>query len=363
MKMQQVNIAFQQVENRISAWSEDRLLFVKKQSMISNIGASTRIENAVLTDAEIEWIETTITREPHAEYRNKEVHIKDKLSKDKERSIEEVVGYRRAIQLVYDLYQDFFPLKISDIKGLHREMLKYYSHADYYKGEFKKQSNSVIEIDYSTGKKTHVLKTAAPGPITSAAMRDLVSWYNKEINTCTWGPAAAVEFVFRFLAIHPFQDGNGRLSRLLFQLALMTRQEINFSRVLPLIAVDRSIEQTRSRYYAVLRKGSGGLFRQDPEEYNYGFFLDYMTEMLLKSFDNLKYYEKKYDRYASLSQTAVNVLECFKESPEQNLKTNDIILKTETPRRTVIYALNKLKEGGFIQKLGKGAGTRYKLVF
>ncbi|MBF0430088.1 MAG: Fic family protein [Fibrobacteria bacterium] len=362
-KLQKLLLDYKLARTKIEGWTSEKRQYVKKQSLISNIGASTRIENALLTDIEIEWIETTISKEPHQEYKNKEAYIKHKLSKDKVRSIEEVAGYRDSIRLVYDLFRDFNPLKIADIKGLHREMLKYYSEAHHYQGDFKKHSNSVIEVDLHSGKKRSVLKTADPGPITATAMRDLVSWYNKEIHSHPWPPAVAVEFVFRFLAIHPFQDGNGRLSRLLFQLALITHENSDFRNVAPLIAIDRTIEQTRSQYYTVLRRCSDGIFNPDPAGYHYHYFFDYMIEVLLNSLDNLQYYEQKFERFAALSDTALSILACFKEAPEQNLKTGDLIAITNIPRRTVAYTLNLLKQNSFLQKLGKGAGTRYKLIF
>jgi Fic family protein len=363
LKLQSLLLSFGKAETLILSYSEKKRNYIKTQSMISNIGASTRIENAILTDVEIEWINTTISTEPHNEYGNKEQYIKDKLSKDKERSIEEVAGYRKALQLVLNIYNDLYPLKISDIKGLHREILYYYKKASHYIGEFKTQPNSVIETELHTGKTNIVLKTADPGVITMTSMDDLVSWFNKEINENPWPVAVVAEFIFRFLAIHPFQDGNGRLSRLLFQLALMIHKGSNFDIVLPYIALDRAIELTRGKYYYVLRKCSGGYFNPDPTSYSYEYILDYMIEVLDKSLNNLKYYDDKYEKYMTLSETALKVLNCFKEEPEKTIKTKDIITKTNIPRRTVIYALNTLKDISFIQQMGKGAGSRYKLTF
>jgi len=242
-------------------------------------------------------------------------------------------------------------------------MLQYYSKADYYLGEFKKQPNSVIEIEANSGKQNVVLKTADPGIVTETSMDDLVTWYNETIDTNPWPLAVAVEFVFRFLAIHPFQDGNGRLSRLLFQLALMTAKDTFYTIVIPYIALDRAIEQSRSKYYTVLRKCSNGVFQSDPGKYDYNHFLDYMIESLTTSLSNLDYYDQKYEKFISLSDNSAKVLKCFKGEPEHILKTKQLIEKTGIPRRTAIYSLNVLKDKGFIQQMGSGAGSRYKLVF
>jgi Fic family protein len=93
------------------------------------------------------------------------------------------------------------------------------------------------------------------------------------------------------------------------------------------------------------------------------YFLNYMIDILGKSLDNLTYYSNKYDSYKGLSETAHNVLQCFKFEPERFLQTKDIVHITGVPRRTIIYSLNTLKEKHFIQQSGKGAGSRYKLVF
>ena len=81
-------------------------------------------------------------------------------------------------------------------------------------------------------------------------MADLIAWYNRTIREHPWPLLVATEFVFRFLAIHPFQDGNGRLGRALFLLALMQGDDPEFSGVIRFISIDRQIERHRPLYYA-----------------------------------------------------------------------------------------------------------------
>jgi Fic family protein len=331
--------------------------------MISNIGASTRIENARCTDLDVAWMDTVIKSEPHLEYVNKERLIKDKLSKDKERSIEEVAGYRNAFQIVVSSADDFYPLSISQVKGLHREMLKYFQGAGYHHGDFKTMPNSVQETDLSTGLRRTVLATADPGIITETAMADLLSWYNAEAKQTPWPVAVAVEFVFRFLAVHPFQDGNGRLSRLLFHAAIMASGDPGLRAGALYCAIDRTIEQSRKKYYFVLQSCSDGKFSPDPAEYSYGVFLNYIIDVLTKSAHNFHHYSAKFDHYCELSQTALKILECFRNEPEQSLSTGALIEQARAPRRTVIYSLNLLLKKDFIQRLGRGAAIRYRLVF
>lgn len=362
-KLKKIHQTYTLQWEKLDSFSAEKKSFIKRHSIISNIGASTRIENALLTNVEIDWVDTELSKEANITFGEKEDFIKNKLSKDKERSIEEVAGYRDALEIVYDSYKDFTVLRESDIKGLHRELMKYYSNADYHRGNYKTQINSVVEINSITGKKRKVMVTADPGIITQTSMADLVRWYNKTINREPWVLTVSVEFVFRFLAIHPFQDGNGRLSRLLFQLILMNSEDEYFSNLIPYLALDREIEKTRSEYYLVLRKCSGGLFNIDPTRYNYNFFLDYMLKVITNSVDNISFYSQKFEDYNSLSETDIKIYNCFKEKPEKNLQTKDIVGELTIPRRTAIYSLNKLVDRGFLQIIGKGAGVRYKLVF
>ena len=362
-KLKKIHQTYTLQWEKLDSFSAEKKSFIKRHSIISNIGASTRIENAILTNAEIDWVDTELSKEANITFDEKQDFIKNKLSKDKERSIEEVAAYRDALEIVYNSYKDFTVLRESDIKGLHRELMKYYSNSDYYRGDYKKQINSVVEIKSITGKKRKVMVTADPGIITQTSMADLVRWYNKTINREPWVLPVSVEFIFRFLAIHPFQDGNGRLSRLLFQLILMNSEDKYFSNLIPYLALDREIEKTRSEYYLVLRKCSGGLFNIDPTRYNYNFFLDYMLKVITASVDNILFYSQKFEDYNLLSETDIKIYNCFKEKPEKNLQTKDIVGELTIPRRTAIYSLNKLVERGFLQIIGKGAGVRYKLVF
>jgi Fic family protein len=347
----------------LESLSDEKINYIKKCSIVSNIGASTRIENAILTDVEIDWIDTEVNKNIQHDFAVKERFIKNKLSKDKERSIEEVAGYRQGLNIVFDMYNDFSFLRQSDVKDLHRELLKYFPKAGNYLGNYKKQVNSVVEINNLTKKTKIVLKTVDPGIETEIAMKDLFDWYNSTLKEEVWIIPVAVEFVFRFLAIHPFQDGNGRISRLLFQLILLCSDERCFEKVIPYVGLDRCLEQTRGVYYKVLRKCSNGKFKKNSKNYDYIPFLEYMINMLDKSMDNFYYYADKYEKYQKLSQTSLTILTCFKQEPECTLQTKDIIEKLDIPRRTIIYSLNVLLENGFIQKMGQGVSSRYKITF
>ena len=183
----------------IRTLDHDELDFIHRYARISMIGASTRIENAILTDTEISWIDTILTLDGKTTaFQKHKQQIEAKLSKDRERSIEEVVGCRAMLSLIYEQAPEMLPLTESHIRGLHTELLRYFEASNHYRGQYKKNSNSVAEHDHNTGKQRNIFRTADPGPITKAAMFDLMNWYNKSISEEPWSIAVACEFAFRF---------------------------------------------------------------------------------------------------------------------------------------------------------------------
>lgn len=338
------------------------LNYIKSNVFVSTIGASTRIENAVLTDAEIDWIDSTLTEDSRTSaFHDQREFILHKLSKDKERSIDEVAGCRAMLHLIFEQGRELFPLKEADIRGLHKELLYHYHEADYHSGGYKQVPNSVVR---RIGDEQYpILTTAAPGLETEEAMTSLVAWYNDLLPKHPWSIAVAVEFVFRFLAAHPFQDGNGRLSRALFQLILLQSPDQTLAFLAPYLSIDRHIELKREEYYIVLRRGSEGRFLQDPTQYNYEPFLRFMIKVIEESVEDFDFYRKRYHALSTLSNSARAVLQCFKDQPEIRLQAKNFVETTKLARPTINEALRTLMEKGFIQRYSQGAGTRYQLVF
>lgn len=344
--------------------SEEEKESIHQFARVSMIGASTRIENAILTDAEINWVDTLLSEDHRPTAFQANLHlIEDKLSKDRERSIEEVAGCRNMLFLIYEQAKEFLPFREADLRGLHQELLKFYPPAHYYLGKYKTISNSVVEKNAKTKTERIVFKTADPGPITEVAMQELIGWYNDNIQNNAWSIAVASEFVFRFLAIHPFQDGNGRLGRGLFLLTLLQSPDQSLSTLSRYIAIDRQIEKHKQEYYHVLQQCSGGIFHQDPKEYQIDYFLKYMIKILNLALKDIDVYQSRHAAIQKLSDAAFKVLNCFKEHPEKRLQTKDIIELTHLPRRTVIHGMNTLLKNSLIQKQGQGAGTRYQIIF
>ena len=348
----------------LEAISVEEARYLNRFAFISNIGASTRIENAVLTDQEIEWVDTTLNKEGRiTAFEEKKAYILDKLSKDRERSVEEVVGCRQVLMTIYLQAKELFPLTEAIIRGLHHDLLRFYPDAIGYAGSYKKAPNQVVFHNHDTGEKRVVLDPSPPGILTETAMSELVKWYNETIHEHPWPLLVAIEFVFRFLAIHPFQDGNGRLGRTLFILPLLQSEDKYLSGITPFIAIDRHIEQNRSLYYMVLNQCSGGKFQADTRNYQFEPLAWFFINIIESSLSDVTIYRERYANLQRLSASALAVLDCFKASPEKRLKVAEIVKETGIPRRTVQYALKILTSQNFLQMLGRGAASRYQLVF
>lgn len=348
----------------IDAISGEERAWLHRWALISTVGASTRIENAVLTDAEIDWVVSTLVEDgrPTA-FAARKGAILDKLSKDRERSVEEVVGCRELLSLVYLQANEMFPLTETIIRGLHKELLRHYPAAGRHAGGYKQSSNQVVSVNHETGEHQVVLDPTPPGPLTEAAMQELVRWYNATIKAHPWPLLVACEFVFRFLAIHPFQDGNGRLGRALFLLALMHGEDAALPRIVRCISIDRQIERHRPLYYSTLQQASSGTFRADPHDYQFEPLAWFFLRMMDLALGDVTVLRQRYASLLRLSETATRVLACFRSAPERRLAPADLMAETGLVRRTAQNALRSLVQAGLVQRLGAGRGTRYQLIF
>ena len=364
MEMKKLQGLLVETYNSLEGISSEEARYLNRFALISNIGATTRIENAVLTDQEIEWVDTTLNNEGRiTAFEEKKEYMLAKLSKDRERSLEEIVGSRQVLRTIYMQSNELFPLSETIIRGLHKDLLRYYPAAAYYAGSYKKAPNKVIYHNHETGEKRVVLDPAPPGIVTETAMSELVKWYNDTVHEYPWPLLVSTELVFRFLATHPFQDGNGRLGRALFILSLLHSEDQYLSGISPYLAIDRHIEQNNSIYYKVLHQCSGGKFEPDPRKYQFEPLAWFFIKIFEASMLDIAFYRQRYDALQKLSASALKVLDCFKSSPEKKLKVAEIVEETGFPRRTVQYSLKGLTTQKFLNLLGRGAASRYQLVF
>lgn len=362
--LQDLDAQLSAVYAELKTLSQEELTRIHHFARVSMIGASTRIENALLTDSEIDWLDTILTQDGKmtALEANRDL-IENKLSKDRERSIEEVAGCRQLLLSIYENAASLYPLRESDLRALHHQLMSPYKGAGPFIGQYKVQSNSVVEQNRATGAMRTVFQTADAGVVTSAAMHDLLDWYNENQLHERWALALSCEFVFRFLAIHPFQDGNGRMGRGLFLLCLLQSSQPTLSLVARYLAIDRQIEKHKEEYYFVLNQCSNGRFSQDPTAYQINHFLGFMIKVMREAVSDIDVYREKYRQERLLSESATLVLSCFRDNPQIRMTTKIIMESTGMPRRTVGNALTKLVAAGLVQSYGQGAGVRYQLTF
>lgn len=194
---------------------------------VQSTGASTRIEGSKMTNEEVKHLIENLT-----------------VEKLEERDEQEVIGYFKVLDIIIDAFSDI-EISENSIKNLHNQLLKFSNKDKWHKGDYKQNSNSV-EATNPDGSKTIVFETTPPGIETENAMRELIEWYNSDSSTPPIIKSAI--FVYDFVSIHPFQDGNGRLSRLLGTLLLLKHgypwiQYVSF---------ENEIEGRKPEYYQVL---------------------------------------------------------------------------------------------------------------
>ena len=315
--------------------SPERLRALRHVATIESIGSSTRIEGVKLTDREIEALLSNLDR--HA-FRS--------------RDEEEVAGYAEAMELVFGSWEDL-PLTENHIKQLHSVILKFSTKDEHHRGQYKKLSNNVVAYD-GEGKEIGVIfETTSPFQ-TPWEMEELIRWTNRALDEKIVHPLLAVAaFVVRFLAIHPFQDGNGRLSRVLTTLLLLRRGYL----YVPYASLESVIEENKDLYYAALRRTQGTLKQEQPVWEPWVIFF---LRSLKKQKDNLAAkLERERVLIGSLPALSLEILSLLRE--HERLGISDLESLTEANKNTLKVRLRELTEGKYITRHGKGKATFYTL--
>src|SRR3989344_5059956 len=205
---------------------------LKRSVLVTSTGASTRIEGVQLSDEDIEKMMRGLS-----------------VQKFKDRDTQEVQGYYELLENVFNASEKI-PFSESTIKHLHRELLKYAEKDTLHRGEYKKTENKVEMID-DAGKSIGVLFDTTPAWLTPKEMQELTEWTQMAIRDREYHPLLILgNFLVEFLNIHPFQDGNGRLSRILTNL-LMLKEGYAYA---PYVSHEKLIEDNKPDYYLSLRK-------------------------------------------------------------------------------------------------------------
>jgi Fic family protein len=313
----------------------ERLLALRRVATIESIGSSTRIEGSKLTDREVERLLSNLA-------------IKSFDSRDEQ----EVAGYAELMDLVFSSWQDI-PFNENHIKQLHQVLLRHSEKDARHRGQYKTNSNSVAAFDENGIQIGIVFETATPFD-TSRLMAELVSWVNDERGKGHLHPLLIIAiFVVVFLEIHPFQDGNGRLSRGLTTLLLI---QAGYAYV-PFSSLESVIELNKEAYYLALRQTQGTIRTEEP---NWQPWLVFFLQSLAEQVRRL---EKKVIRekivLAALSELSLQIVEFARE--HGRITMMDAIKLTGTSRNTLKQHFRDLTQRNHLEQHGSGRGVWYGL--
>ena len=293
---------------------------LKSIATVTSVGASTRIEGSQMSDEEVEVL-------------LKEIDI----TKIEDRDSQEVVGYFNTLDLITESY-DNININENSLKNLHNILLKYSKKDDWHKGDYKQLSNAV-EAQLPDGTKQIIFRTTVAGFPTQDAMRFLIDWYKNDSETHPLVKCAL--FAYDFVSIHPFQDGNGRLSRLISTLLLLK----NGYKWIQYVSFEHEIESRKTEYYRILRNCQAQRPNENVTEW-VNFFFDALKNIqgqLMKKLD-FEGVETK------LSPREKSILTFIGNNP--GCKSGEVAKRLKIPSPTVKRILPELIMKNLIEKHG-----------
>ena len=311
----------------------ERLSALRRVATIESIGSSTRIEGSRLSDQEVARLLNNI-----------------EIRKFDTRDEQEVAGYAAAMNSVYS-HADAIDLTENHIKQLHRDLLAYSAKDERHRGNYKTSPNHVSAFD-ADGKEIGIVFATATPFDTPRLMLELVAWTRNALAQKTLHPLLIIGvFTVVFLEIHPFQDGNGRLSRILTTLLLL---RAGYAYV-PYSSLESVIEQSKEGYYLALRNTQGTI-RSDAPDWQP--WLLYLLRVMQQQKQRL---EAKIERekilLAKLPELSVSILELAAD--HGRLTVSQIVELTNANRNTVKKHLQALVANKQLAQHGKGKGTWY----
>lgn len=310
----------------------DRLSSLKHVATIESIGASTRIEGVTLSNIEIETLLRNLTS-----------------TSFRTRDEQEVAGYSDAMNVIFDAYGDF-EISENHLKQLHGILLKYSEKDERHRGDYKTSSNSVGAFE--DGKlKAIIFDTASPFE-TPLLMGQLIKWY-EDVCQKDWHPLVIIGvFIVVFLAIHPFQDGNGRLSRALTTLLLLKFQYA----YVPYVSLEGIIEDNKADYYKALQRTQRTLRSAEPD---FVPWLTFFFSILEKQMETLRSRIEETKLIQHLPQLSVNILEAIQNHQRLSVsQLSDLLGMNRNTIRNHVYELLRDKR---LAQHGEGRGVFYTM--
>lgn len=304
----------------------ERLVDVAK---IQSTDSSNRIEGIYTSDTRLKQLMERTTR-PH------------------NRSEEEISGYREVLNLIHDNYHDI-PINTNTILGLHKQLFRFTNST--WGGSFKDTDNQIL-TQFTDG--TSELRFSTPAAhITPILIAELCESYNAALQEEKFSPLLiCAAFIFDFVSIHPFRDGNGRMSRLLMLLSLYQN---NFD-VGKYISLEKLIEETKSNYYETLAHSSIG-WHENTNSYEP--FLDYFLSIVLQAYREL---EERVDVTTETKLTVAQLIINHLKAQVKPLSKSELItLIPQFSQKTIERGLKNLRDENKIEIIGKGRSTKYIL--
>ena len=319
----------------LSTLAPERLSALRRVATIESIGSSTRIEGSRLSDQDVDKILSKI------EIRSFET-----------RDEQEVAGYAGVMETIFTSWS-VLPLTENHVRQLHRDLLRYSTKDQRHRGDYKKLDNHVEAFDAKGKSVGIVFQTASPFD-TPRLMAELIAWTTEALSNRTLHPLLVIAiFVVVFLEIHPFQDGNGRLSRALTTLLLLSG---GYAYV-PYSSLESVIEQSKDSYYLALCRTQKTTRSKKPDWQPWIMFFLRALQQQKRRLESRVEREKQI--LGQLPELSLRIYELTKERGQ--VKVEDVIRATRAARGTVKDHLQQLIKNGYLVRHGKGKGTWYSL--
>jgi len=306
---------------------------LRKIASIESIGSSTRIEGSTLTDEEVSEILSSI-----------------KITEFKTRDEQEVFGYYEVLTLILDAHKEI-EIKENHIYHLHKLLLIKSKKDEHHRGVYKKLTNKVV-ANYPGGHQKVIFKTTEP-LLVKEEMDQLITWTNDSLEEKLIHPLIIIgTFIYEFLSIHPFQDGNGRLSRLLTTLLLLN----NGYDFMQYSSMEIEIEKRKKEYYKSLMDGQKDRYTKVEKINQWMLFFLETLELTIGKLESR--YDSIKDKKSYLNDRQQKLMQYITEA--EPIKISDLSayfpdFKRDTLKKDMAY----LTSEGLIQKMGKARATFY----
>lgn len=308
---------------------------LKRSVLVTSTGASTRIEGAKLSDEEVAELMRGLS-----------------LQKFADRDKQEVKGYYELLEAMFDSWKKL-RFNESTVKHFHSELLKYAEKDQTHRGEYKKKENKVHMIN-AAGESMGVLFDTTSAYLTPKEMQELVEWTQEALAEKRYHPLLIIgNFLVEFLKIHPFEDGNGRISRVLTNLLLL---QAGYE-YMPYVSHEKLVEDNKPDYYMALRK-SQNTFGIKKEKQDIAPWLDFFLTMFVRQSQMAVDLLSKENIEKLLSKKQLAVWEYLNKVDEATPR--EIAEKTNVAYETVRQALRKLSRLQKIERIGQGRSTSYR---